>query len=106
MQKRNLALRRIVRNLVRRYKPEKLILFGSMAKGNPRADSDIDLAVVKKTRRKFIDRLLDARRAADTWEAVDIVVYTPEEVASMEKEGQYFWVDEILGRGRVLYERA
>jgi predicted nucleotidyltransferase len=106
MRNRDSALRGIVRNLVRHYKPEKLILFGSRARGRCRADSDIDLAVVKKTRRKFIDRILDARRAADTWEAVDIVVYTPEEVARMEREGQYFWMDEILGRGRVLYERA
>lgn len=63
-------------------------------------------APASKTRRRFIGRLLDAEKAADTWEAVGILLYTPEEVARMESQGHCFRAREIQGKGRVLYERA
>lgn len=99
-------LKRVVRRLVRHYRPEKIILFGSLARGRSGQWSDIDLAIVKKTRRRFIDRLGDALLVADPREALDIIVYTPEEVQKMEEERRSFWIYEIKKRGRVLYQRG
>ncbi|MCB4755753.1 MAG: nucleotidyltransferase domain-containing protein [Elusimicrobia bacterium] len=99
-------LKRVARRLIRNYKPEKIILFGSLASGRTKAWSDIDLAIIKKSRRRFIDRLGDALIAANPKEAVDIFVYTPEEVATMEKQKNSFWIHEIIGRGKVLYQRG
>ena len=96
----------MVRSLVSRYQPEQIILFGSMASGDTRAWSDIDLAVVKKTRRRFLDRLKDALIAARSKEALDVLVYTPEEVESMELNRNPFWVHEIKEKGRIVYQRA
>lgn len=42
--------------LVSELKPEKIILFGSYAYGNPTPDSDVDLLIVMRTRAKYIDR--------------------------------------------------
>ena len=96
-------LTRIVGNLRERYEPSCIILFGSLAHGQCREGSDIDLCVIKETDQPFLDRLRDALLAADAHEAVDILVYTPEEWRQMVGEGNYFVREEILGRGRVLY---
>ncbi|MBI3616404.1 MAG: nucleotidyltransferase domain-containing protein [Candidatus Omnitrophica bacterium] len=45
-------LRRMIRVIVREYKPERIILFGSLAQGTTHEWSDIDLAIVKDTRRQ------------------------------------------------------
>ncbi|MEK7867041.1 MAG: nucleotidyltransferase domain-containing protein [Planctomycetota bacterium] len=96
-------LTRIVGNLRERYQPSCVILFGSLARGQAREGSDIDLCLIKETDCPFLDRLRDARIAADAHEALDILVYTPGEWREMLRQGNYFVRDEILGRGRVLY---
>ena len=99
-------LARIIHRLVARYHPETIILFGSLASKSPGRWSDIDLALVKKTKRRFLDRLKDALLIASPKEALDIVVYTPEEVTSMESHGNPFWIHEIKEKGRILYQRS
>jgi predicted nucleotidyltransferase len=101
-----LELRRIVNRLVRFYRPEQIILFGSMAGNRAGRWSDIDLAIVKKTRRRFIDRLGDALLTANPKEAFDVLVYTPEEVQEMEKNRNPFWANEIKAKGKILYQRG
>ena len=98
-------LKRITRRLVSRYHPETIILFGSLASRVAGEWSDIDLALVKKTRRRFLDRPKDAFLAAQPKEALDILVYTPKEVSAMESSGNLFWTHEIKEKGRVLYQR-
>jgi len=47
------VIQKIVQSLVAGYTPEKIILFGSFAYGQPNADSDIDLLIIKATRQRF-----------------------------------------------------
>ena len=61
----------VVQRLVRLYHPEAVILFGSLSSGKSHQSSDIDLALIKKTRRRFLDRLKDALVIASPKEAVD-----------------------------------
>jgi predicted nucleotidyltransferase len=74
-------LREIVRRVVEVAKPEKIILFGSAARGEMGPDSDVDLLVVKRGK---YDR---SRLAGDIYmnlhgvgQAVDVIVVTPEDV--------------------------
>ncbi len=99
-------LNRVVKRLVAYYHPEQIILFGSLASGKSGRWSDIDLAVITKTRRRFIDRLKDALLAAQPKEALDILVYTPQEVESMQIHQNRFWLHEIKEKGRIVYQRA
>jgi predicted nucleotidyltransferase len=92
--------------LVERYRPDGIILFGSLA--DPVPDhvhqwSDIDLFVVKPTRQRFAQRGKEVVALTESRVAVNVIVYTPEELARAEQEGGFFIRDEILGRGRVLY---
>lgn len=45
-------IKRITKQIVKNYNPEKIILFGSFAYGKPKPSSDIDLLIIKKSRKK------------------------------------------------------
>jgi uncharacterized protein len=97
------AIERIVSEL----KPEKIILFGSYAYGNPTPDSDVDLLVIMKTKAREIDRYVAVSNLLYPRQfPVDILVKTPKEMeAEARKIGNYF-MREILKKGKVLYERS
>lgn len=46
-------LRKVIEIIIKKYKPTKIILFGSYAYGNPTEESDIDLLIVKETKEPF-----------------------------------------------------
>ena len=83
---------------------ERVILFGSFARGEDGADSDLDLVVVKRTGLPFWKRVAEIRQLLKPRVAADVIVYTPEEIEQLGRE-RTFVRDEILGRGRVLHER-
>ena len=99
-------LKRVTEIIVREYQPERVILFGSLAQGKVHEWSDIDLAIVKKTTRRFIDRIGEVLRLTHPQVGLNVVVYTPQEVTQMVQSDHYFWVDEISEKGKVLYDRA
>lgn len=95
-----------IERIVSKLKPEKIILFGSYAYGNPTPDSDVDLLVIMKTRAKEIDRYVRVSNLLYPRQfPVDILVKTPKEVeAAYRKKGNFF-MREILTKGKVIYER-
>ncbi len=99
-------LRKITTKIVENYKPEKIILFGSLANGNLRRNSDIDLLIVKKTKERYWDRVKKVVHSCldDTWFPVDFFVVTPEELKKGQKENRFFLTEEILPKGRIIYE--
>ncbi len=92
-------------NALKPYDPERVILFGSAARGDADKDSDIDLAIIKETRARFLDRLGTVYDLIAPDFAMDVLVYTPAEFARMRDEGNSF-VEEIQRDGIVIYERA
>lgn len=100
------ALQEIVRRLVAEYRPEKIILFGSYAYGEPHADSDLDLLIIKETADRWIDRMSVVRRiayGAHPRIPFGPVIMTPHEIAERLACGDQF-VREMLERGEVLYD--
>ncbi len=70
----------VKQRILERVNLERLILFGSRARGDAREDSDVDLLVVMETDAPQYRRSLPVRRALRGLPVgVDIVVYTPEE---------------------------
>ena len=87
----------------RPYGPQKIILFGSYAYGQPKPWSDVDLLVVKETdnpKQLQLDINLSFR---DPF-GLDILVRTPQEIEHRVPLGDYFLRD-IVSKGKVLYER-
>ncbi len=96
-------LERYLDILIREYKPQKVLLFGSLASGKAREGSDIDIIVVKETDKRFWDRLADVIRLLNPTEAVDILVYTPREFEELCRD-RLFFQEEILKKAKVIYE--
>ena len=94
----------VVRDLLP-YGPERVILFGSMARGDSDEYSDMDFIVIKRTETRFVERLVEAAKLISLPGNVDVFVYTPEEVASMVEEENAF-IESALRDGIVVYEKA
>ena len=105
IQRVNKELNKIKSKIAKKYKPEKIILFGSYAWERPKKDSDADLFLIKNTRKKFIDRSRDVSKILlDRTIPIDILVYTPKEIKQRLALGDMF-IAQILKKGNILYER-
>ncbi len=71
------AIDQVVKQIVEKFKPQKIILFGSYARGNPRPESDVDLLVVMETPLKESKQSLEIRRYLDVMFGLDLIVHTP-----------------------------
>lgn len=100
-------LRKIVEILVAEYQPERIILFGSHAYGEPDRASDIDLLILKETDESFPKRWAEVcELAAEIVGTIPFspLVITPTELEKRRAKGDQFF-EEILTRGKVLYTR-
>jgi len=98
-------IRRMAEKIRRKYKPEKIILFGSYAYGKPTMHSDIDLLIIKDTKTRHIDRAVRIReilRKENRLVAIEPLVYTPKEINKRLKIEDDF-IKEIVEKGVVLY---
>lgn len=84
--------------------PERIILFGSYARGERDPWADLDVVVIQPTNLPFIQRTRRLLEDFDPRVAMDVLVYTPEEFAELSQSRDFF-KEEILAKGRVLYER-
>ncbi|MDA8192371.1 MAG: nucleotidyltransferase domain-containing protein [Thermaerobacter sp.] len=94
----------VVRNIVTHFpEVERIILFGSRARGDARPDSDWDFLVVMPSPQRPPQRGVAIRRVARIpGVPMDFLVSTPEEVA----EGFPMMADDIVHEGQVIYERG
>ena len=89
----------------RLFHPEKVLLFGSYAYGQPTSDSDVDLLVIMKTKLHPVEQAVAIRRAVNAPFSMDLMVRTPEQLEERLRLGDYFLQD-IMRRGILLYEAA
>jgi predicted nucleotidyltransferase len=94
--------------------PYKIILFGSYANGNETENSYIDLMVIldnndisktykeRQNKKLYIRKLV---REVNYKKALDILVYSKEELKKIKEYGNYF-IDEIEKTGKVIYEKV
>ena len=92
-------------NALMPYQPKRLYLFGSWARGEEDELSDLDVVVIKETTTPFLDRLHEVAPLLPGYlGGVDLLVYTPEEFARMQKEGNAF-AEMIAEEARLIYDR-
>jgi predicted nucleotidyltransferase len=80
---------------------QRVILFGSLARGDTALTSDLDLLIVWDTPLGYLDRTVDLYRRLSPRGPVDLLVYTPTEMLDMAERP---FVRRILEEGKVLYE--
>jgi predicted nucleotidyltransferase len=96
----------IVNKIASGYKPDKIILFGSYARGNPNEDSDLDLFVIKDSDLPRPLRTAQVRKLIyGSMIPIDLIVYTPQEIEEL-KNNKYSFIFNVLNSGKTLYERA
>lgn len=99
------VVQQIVSRLVEAYRPQRIILYGSLAYGTPDADSDIDLLIIKETDDTPLERRLRVRQVvADPNRRMPFssIVLTPDELEHRLALGDPFY-QEILNRGKLVY---
>lgn len=86
-------------------RPLKILLFGSVARGEADRLSDLDVIVVaEQVAPRFLDRIADAYDLIDPRYGLDILIYTLDEYASMLADSNPL-IERAEREGRVLYER-
>lgn len=96
---------RIILERLKKYGPEKVILFGSQAQGKADEYSDIDLIIIKDSDKRFIDRLIEVSEVLGSdLGKVDVFVYNREEWRRMIESENPFAL-EAIEKGRIIYEK-
>ena len=101
----NADIDRVVDQIVKNFQPQRVILFGSYAYGQPRQASDVDLLVVMQTPLKESEQAFRICREIDYHFGLDLIVRTPETLNQRLRLGDPF-LREITDQGKVLYARA
>lgn len=96
-------IRAFVDQVVRRFRPGKVILFGSYAYGEPTEDSDVDLMVILPHRGPAARMATRIRLACPRTFPMDLVVRTPSEVHRGIRSGDPL-LREVMEKGVVLHE--
>jgi predicted nucleotidyltransferase len=94
---RRRSLRRAIARLVRAFAPERIVLFGSHAKGVAQPGSDVDMLIVADS---YVARQL----VADNFPPVDVALCSTEDLAEAETARSPFLLS-ILGSGVTVYRR-
>ena len=89
--------------VARTFHPERIILFGSHARGGTTADSDVDLLVVMPFEGRPWQMAVEIRQRVDRPFPLDLLVRTPEQLRTRLEMGDPF-LAEIIREGKVLYE--
>ncbi len=98
-------VQRSVERLIQAFAPERIVLFGSVAKGTAHATSDVDLLIIANLTGSASAYLRRARQlTADAFPRVDVVFATPEEVSEAANAKSPFLLS-ILGTGITVYQR-
>jgi predicted nucleotidyltransferase len=97
-------IQRYAKRIVSQFQPDKIILFGSYAYGQPTETSDVDILVVMPARNE-IDQSIRIWQTLEAPFPLDLIVRTPKNLAWRLKEGDWF-LREIMDKGKILYEKA
>lgn len=100
------SIAEIVGILKNKYKPNKIILFGSCVYGRVSPDSDIDMLIIKNTKKKYGERWMEVGRLVrhlNNRLPLEPFVLTSKEFK--EQLGRNLFLQEIVKKGKVLYEK-
>jgi uncharacterized protein len=100
-----MSLEAIVADIATALKPEKIILFGSRARGDAALDSDYDLFVIVPYEGNRLELGAKARLAVrDARVPLDVIVYPKAELEAFLKDDGSDFLDNVFDEGRTVYE--
>src|SRR5205809_3089111 len=96
-------IKTLTSQIAREFNPNRIILFGSYAYGQPSDHSDVDILVVLPFKGKAVRKAIEIRNRLNAGMPLDLLVRTPEQLAERLEHDDWF-MREIIERGRTLYE--
>jgi uncharacterized protein len=100
---REAEIQDFVNKVVEEFAPQRVILFGSHARGDATPDSDVDLLVIMPTKKHTLDQAVEIRVRVEHHFALDLLVRTPAEVKKRLALGDFF-LKEVVTDGKTLYK--
>ncbi len=95
-------IKKVAERIGKKYKPEKIILFGSYAWGKPTHDSDVDLFIIKETENtRETAREIDGSIFPRSF-PIDLIVYTPVQLKK-EVDLEEPFVSKVTKKGKILF---
>lgn len=105
VQQKQEAAQKVIDAIIANYRPDRIIIFGSLARGDIHEGSDLDLLIVKNDcEARFLDRTLSVLESAPPDIGIEPFVYTDAELQALVAQGNAF-VLTALEEGIVVYER-
>ena len=98
------SIAEVSERIAREFQPERIILFGSYAYGEPDPDSDVDLLVILPFDGRNFHKSLEILNRVDPRFPIDLLARRPDDVRRRYAERDPL-IREALDRGKVLYER-
>ena len=98
-------IRRVCAQIAREFRPQRIILFGSYAYGQPTPDSDVDLLVIMPLKGRATEQAVEISRRLEHRFPIDLLVRSPEEVLQRLAWNDFF-LREATEKGVVMYESA
>jgi predicted nucleotidyltransferase len=100
-EKRRIA-ERTATEILRLLSPDRILLFGSVARGEAREMSDIDLLIIGNSKKTFKERMNTLYSDIERDEEVDMLWYTPSEIERMRQSSSF--LRSALKEAITLYE--
>ncbi len=98
-------IQKYVTQIAEKFSPERVVLFGSYARGTASDDSDVDLLVIMPHNKRNVEQSLDITRWVDRSFPLDLIVRKPDEIRRRLRQHDMFLAS-ILKEGKILYERG
>ena len=96
-------IKEVIDRIVKNINPEKIILFGSYASGNPGEDSDLDILVIKEMKMPRYKRSREVKKHLRGMKIpIDVIVYTKKEVKEW-KDTKTAFINQAMKQGKLLY---
>lgn len=95
-------IREVAQRIGKEFSPQRIILFGSYAYGNPTPDSDVDLLVITPFEGHWVNKAVEIQLKIRFPFPVDLLVRTPEKICERLEMGDGF-MREIVTKGKLLY---
>jgi uncharacterized protein len=89
--------------IAEKFQPERIILFGSYAYGQPTEDSDVDLLVILPFEEMPVQKAISIRQQVRSPFPLDLMARTAEQIQQRLEMGDFF-IQDIMEKGYVLYE--
>lgn len=94
----------VMQSFIKEFHPQRIIVFGSFARGTAHENSSVDILVVASTQEPFYERTKKAIRISDGDPPVEPIIYTPGEINLLLSERDSF-INSIFAEGVLLYSK-